>query len=430
MNDNKHDTLSLWKIINKIIHLKNVKKNNIPNKMYASKSESAQGPQAISNLFNKYYIEIGVNLASTIETPAIIDGKFNATSLIQSSCNSFFLEPIVEEKVVIYIRAMKPSKSTGRHGIPAKYIKMSGSVIALVLTNIFNACISTGYFPKVLKTAEVVPIFKKGERELCSNYRPISILNPFAKLFEKCLLDQLNNYFVSNNLLSPNQYGFKKNCSTNEAVLDIYNKLIDNMDKKLITCSIFLDLRKAYDTINHTILIKKLEKYGIRGLPLQLLASYRYLTDHQQYTIVNRYKSKSRDVICGIPQGSTLDLLLFNIYINDLPLASNSTIHLFADDTNLTLSHSNVSTLQQNINDELVNVRNWFKVNKLSINFNKTEFMVVTTKQNKPELKVSIDNNPIKQSHKVSRCSHRRQSKLETTNQGTMFKGSKGILGP
>ena len=136
------------------------------------------------------------------------------------------------------------------------------------------------------------------------------------------------------------------------------------MDKKLITCSIFLDLRKAYDTINHIILIKKLEKYGIRGLPLQLLAIY--LTDRQQYTIVNRYKSKSRDVICGIPQGSTLGLLLFNIYINDLPLASSSTIHLFADDTNLTLSHSNVSTVQQNINDEFVNVSNWFKVNKLS----------------------------------------------------------------
>ena len=152
MNDNKHDTSSLWKIINKIIHLKNVKKNNIPNKMYASKSESAQGPQAISNLFNKYFIEIGVNLASAIETPAIIDDKFNATSLIQSSCNSFFLKPIVEKEVVNYIRAMNPSKSTGRHGIPANYIKMSGSVIAPVLTNIFNACISTGYFPKVLKT--------------------------------------------------------------------------------------------------------------------------------------------------------------------------------------------------------------------------------------------------------------------------------------
>ena len=301
VNDNKRDSSSLWKIINKIIHLKNVKKNNIPNKMYASKSESAQGPQAISNLFNKYFIEIGVNLASTIKTPAIIDGKFNATSLIQSSSNLFFLEPIVEEEVVNYIRAMNPSKSTRRHGIPAKYIKMSGSVIAPVLPNIFNACISTGYFPKVLKTTEVVPIFKKGERELCSNYRPISILNPFAKLFEKCLLDQLNNYFVSNNLISPNQYGFKKNCSTNKAVLDIYNKLLDNMDKKLITCSIFLDLRKAYDTIDHTILIKKLEKYGIRGLPLQLLASY--LTDRQQYTIINQYKSKSRDVFLRYSSG-------------------------------------------------------------------------------------------------------------------------------
>ena len=229
VNDNKHDTSSLWKIIDKVIHQKNVKKNNIPNKMYASKSESAQGPQAISNLFNKYFTEIGFNLASRIETPTI-DDKFNATSLIHSSCNSFFLEPIVQEEVVNYIRAMNPSRSTGRNGIPAKFIKMSAFVIAPVLINIFNACISTGYFPKVLKTAEVVPIFKKGERELCSNYRPISILNSFAKLFEKCLVDQLNNYFVSNNLISPSQYGFKKNCLTNEAVLDIYNKLLDNME--------------------------------------------------------------------------------------------------------------------------------------------------------------------------------------------------------
>ena len=106
--------------------------------------------------------------------------------------------------------------------------------------------------------------------------------------------------------MSLSQYGFKKNCSTNEAVLDIYNKLLDNMDKKLISCSIFSDLRKACDTINHIILIKKLEKYGIRGLPLQLLSSY--LTDQQQYTIVNQYKSKSRDVICGIFHGSTLGL--------------------------------------------------------------------------------------------------------------------------
>ena len=148
MNDNKRDTSSLWKIINKIIHLKNVKKNSIPNKMYASKSESAQSPLAISNLSNKYFTEIGFNLASTIKTPTIFDGKFNATFLIQSSCNSFFLEPIVEEEVVNCIRVMNPSKSTGRNGIPAKYIKMSGSVIAPVLTNIFNACISTGYFQK------------------------------------------------------------------------------------------------------------------------------------------------------------------------------------------------------------------------------------------------------------------------------------------
>ena len=245
--------------------------------------------------------------------------------------------------------------------------------------------------------AEVIPIYKSGPKCLCSNYRPISILSPLSKIFEKCIYDQLYHYFDSHKLFSPDQYGFKKNSSTSDAVLDIYNCLLENLDNKLTTCSVFLDLAKAFDTINHTILLRKLEKYGVRGLPLSLIKNY--LTNRKQYTLVSGTKSHSKKVLCGVPQGSTLGPLLFIIYINDLPQATKFQVRLFADDTNLTLSHSQPQSLQANVNEELRKINCWMNINKLSINYNKTEYIVVTRKKNKPKLELLIGNNLIEQNN-------------------------------
>ena len=220
---------------------------------------------------------------------------------------------------------------------------MSATIITLILTNLYNHCITKGIFPELLKIAEVIPIYKKGPKEICSNYSPISLLSPFTKLFEKCIHEQLSLFFESNQLFSPDQFGFLKKCSTSDAVLDIYNQLVDNLDK-LITCSVFLDLAKAYNTTDHKILLKKLEAYGIRGLPLQLMGSY--LNKTKQFTVINHTKSNLMHILCGISQGLILRPLLFNIYTNDLPLASKSNIHLFADDTNLTCSHTNPTFIE------------------------------------------------------------------------------------
>ena len=240
-------------------------------------------------------------------------------SLIHSNINSIFIQPIAEDEIRMHIRGLDSSKNTGIDGIPIKYIKMAATVITPKLTQLFNICIKKGCFPQALKIAEIVPILKKGNRENCCNYRPISILSPFAKIFEKCLHEQFKKFFIKNDLISSQQYGFQKNCSTSDAVVDIYSNLIKNIENELITCSIFLDLAKAYDTIDHRILIAKLEKYGIRGVPLQLIESF--LTNRQQYTTIKSTKSATNKVICSIPQGSTLGPLLFTIYINDLPLA-------------------------------------------------------------------------------------------------------------
>ena len=185
-----------------------------------------------------------------------------------------------------------------------------------------------------MKIAEVIPLYKSGSKNSCSNYRPITILSPFSKIFEKYPHIQLYNYFTQNKILDKNQYGFIKHSSTNDAVMDAYNKFLLYLNQKQVTCAMFLDLSKAFDCLNHNILLKKLEKYGIRGLPLKLFQSY--LSNRQQFTIVNGVSSDMMKITCGVPQGSTLGPLLFIIYTNDLPQATKLQVRLFADDTNLT----------------------------------------------------------------------------------------------
>ena len=259
----------------------------------------------------------------------------------------------------------------------------------------FNICIKKRYFPQALKIAETVPIFKKGNRENYCNHRPISILSQFAKIFEKCLHEQFNKFFIKNELISSQQYGFQKNSSTSDAVVDIYNNLIENTENELITCSVFLDLAKAYDTIDHRILIAKLEKDGIRGVPLHLIESL--LMNRQQYTTIKSTKSATNKVLCGIPVESTLGPLLITIYINDLPLASDCKVHLFADDTNLTLTHSQSEMLLQKVNENTQKIINWMRINKFSINYSKSKFMIITKKQFKHKFEIVIEDNKINQ---------------------------------
>ena len=204
--------------------------------MTTGTEDNAYTNQCVSNMLNKYFTNVGINLAAKISKP--VQCNFNITSLIHSNINSIFIQPI-EDEIRMHIRELDSSKSTGIHGIPIKYIKMAATVITPKLTQLFNICIKKGYFPQTLKIAAIVPILKKGNRENCCNYRPISILRPFAKIFEKWLHEQFNKFFIKNELISSQQYGFQKNCSTSDAVVDIYNNLIKHIKNEVITCSIF-----------------------------------------------------------------------------------------------------------------------------------------------------------------------------------------------
>ena len=283
------------------------------------------------------------------------------------------------EEILKLIDSLDSKKAPGSDGVPCCLIKLTRDIIAPILCDLFNTCMRLSVFPDIFKIAEVKSLFKGGDRRVKGNYRPISLLPLFSKLFEKVIAKRLRSYFEANDILTYHQFGFRKSHSTELAVTNLYDSLLKKLDEKDITCAIFLDLAKAFDSVNHTILLQKLEKYGVRGLPLKLIESY--LSNRWQYVKINGKSSELNCLNVGIPQGSILGPLLFLIYINDLPNASNFFVKLFADDTFLSLSCQNFKELEKKTNYEIKKIYNWLKANKLTLNITKSKFMIISKRK-------------------------------------------------
>jgi hypothetical protein len=252
--------------------------------------------------------------------------------------------------------------------------------IAEPLSHLINKSFLTGSFPDCLKIAKVCPIFKSGDKHLFSNYRPISILPSFSKIYEKVVACRLLKFFESGNILVQNQYGFRKNHSTYMAAIEMLDKISAAIDNGEHPIGIFIDLSKAFDTINHSILLDKLEYYGIRGFALRWFESY--LQSRQQYVFFDGASSVLCHVNCGVPQGSILGPLLFILYINDIVKCSDILrLILFADDTNIFYSNSDIIELERIVNAELSKLSNWFMANRLSLNATKTNFIIFGNKK-------------------------------------------------
>ena len=384
-NTNKDNIKETWKGIKQLITLKKTAYST-PTTLKIGNTKITD-TKSIANEFNKYFANVGSNLANAI--PVVNTSFEEFLRLCKSPCSSFVLFPVTTHEIEDEISNLNPSKSTGPYSLPTKILKILKSLLSGPLTCLFNCSFSTGVVPSKLKVARVIPVHKNGPRAVISNYRPISLLSVFNKILEKLMYNRLITFLDKNQVLFNGQFGFRSNHSTLHAILLIADKIQKAIERKQYSCGIFLDLSKAFDTVNHTILIKKLEYYGIRGIAKDRFCSY--LSNRKQLVSIGNVTSDLKPITCGVPQGSVLGPLLFLLYINDFSKsAPDLDFHLFADDSNLFCSHKSLQCLEAKVNVELNNVNNWLCVNKLSLNIDKSNFVIFHPSQKKVQYPINL----------------------------------------
>ena len=366
---NTNNIRKTWDGIKSLVTLK-PKAQTVVNSIVTPKGVISSN-RDIAEEFNNFFSSVGSTISSKI--PGC---KSNFKDFLGDKVmNSFFLRYTDEDEILKIIKNLKSNKSSGPNSIPIHILKFYADIFCKPISKLVNLSFSQGVFPESLKLAKVIPIFKKNDPQICSNYRPISLLSIFSKIYEKCMHSRLYSFFTKYDLIFSRQFGFRHKYSTGHALLSLIELIKHHIENDKIVSGIFIDLEKAFDTVNHKILLSKLEHYGIRGLTLKWLNSY--LDNRKQYVFLSGESSSTQPVSCGVPQGSTLGPLLFLIYINDFHKAfSETVVHNFADDTNMLFAGKNVGHIESVVNRELKTLTQWLRSNKLSLNTTKTKFLL------------------------------------------------------
>lgn len=386
INENANNPASIWKLFKEL----GASKRNSGTSILSLKinDEIIKNSSDIASEFNKFFVSVAVKIKEPI-----VPSKFEK---LKAFCDeklseniSFSIPTIAHEKVEKYLKNIDITKATGADNIGPRVLKLAAPYISDSLSYICNQSITSSTFPEKWKEGKVTPLHKNGSKDDTNNYRPISVLPIVSKLLEKHIHDSLMFYLTSNNLLHSTQSGFRPNHSCETALLQMINKWFEAINNSQMIGMVMVDFRKAFDLVDHTLLLKKLKYYRISKETIDWFSSY--LLNRKQKVFVNNTLSAAENIVTGVPQGTILGPLLFLIFINDLPLYTNNvSTDLYADDTTLYQIGRSLNCIEQQLQIALQKLSEWCKLNGMLINTTKTKVMVITTNQKRAHLNKGI----------------------------------------